>query len=150
MDVKLLDRETRAAAGNIELDMLLPEGEQDTNERGIVVLAKMGEMQTLIMGDAGREAETALLESRAVPDVDILVVGHHGSRSASGPVFLRAARAETAVISVGYNTYGHPAEDVLERLAYYCDEILRTDEQGNVVIDLGGEDLGKDGGSQTE
>ena len=143
--VRLLSGPSRAVAGGIELDMLLPRGESDTNERGIVVLAGMGDVRTLIMGDAGREAEMALLRDRAVPDVDILVVGHHGSRSASGAIFLRAARPETAVISVGYNAYGHPAEEVLERLEGYCGTVLRTDEQGNAVIRLGGKELGEAG-----
>ena len=143
--VHLIGEKTHLQAGGIGLDLLLPEGEQDTNERGIVALASMGDMRTLIMGDAGREAEMSLLAERAIPDVDILVVGHHGSRSASGPVFLRAAKAETAVASVGYNTYGHPAPDVLERLEYYCEDVLRTDEQGNVVIRVGGEELGETG-----
>ncbi len=143
--VRLIDEQTHLQAGGIGLDLLLPEGERDTNERGIVALASMGDMRTLIMGDAGQEAEMSLLAERAVPDVDILVVGHHGSRSASGPVFLRAANAETAVVSVGYNTYGHPAPNVLERLGYYCDTVLRTDEQGNVVVRLGGEELGETG-----
>ena len=143
--VRLIDEQTHLQAGGIGLDLLLPEGERDTNERGIVALASMGGMRTLIMGDAGQEAEMSLLAERAVPDVDILVVGHHGSRSASGPVFLRAANAETAVVSVGYNTYGHPAPNVLERLGYYCDTVLRTDEQGNVVVRLGGEELGETG-----
>lgn len=143
--VQLVSEATHAAVGGIEMDLLLPEGETDMNERGIVALARMGDIQTLVMGDAGKEAELALLGAWAVPDVDILVVGHHGSNSASSPSFLRAAAPETAVISVGYNTYGHPTEAVLGRLDTYCGQVLRTDEQGNVVIELGGEDLGEDG-----
>ncbi len=143
--VRLVSEATHATVGGIELDLLLPEGEGGSNERGIVALARMGDTRTLVMGDAGKEAELALLRDWAVPDVDILVVGHHGSNSASSPSFLRAAEPETAVISVGYNTYGHPSEAVLDRLDTYCDRTLRTDEQGNVVIGLGGKDLGEDG-----
>ena len=143
--VALLAEDTRAVAGGVEMDLLLPEDQGDTNERGVVVLAKVGDMRTLVMGDAGREAEMALLKEWAVPDVDMLVVGHHGSNSATGASFLRAAQPETAVISVGYNAYGHPTEAVLERLHTYCDAVLRTDWQGNVVIRSGGKDLGEDG-----
>ena len=143
--VTLLSEETSVSVGGMGFDLLLPMGESDMNERGIVVLARMGQMQTLVMGDAGREAESALLEAWAVPDVDILVAGHHGSRSASSPLFLLAAQPETAVVSVGYNPYGLPAPDVMERLGYYCDTVARTDQQGNVVIDLGGESLGETG-----
>ncbi len=143
--VTLLEEDTHASVGGIELDLLLPEGEGGSNERGIVALAGMGDTQTLVMGDAGREAELALMGAWAVPDVDVLVVGHHGSNSASSPSFLRAANAQTAVISVGYNSYGHPTQEVLDRLDTYCDTVLRTDTQGNVVIRLGGKDFGEDG-----
>ena len=137
--VTLLTEEKHVSVGGIELELLLPMGESGMNERGIVVLATMGEKQVLIMGDAGREAESALLEAWAVPDVDVLVAGHHGSRSGSSPLFLLAAQPETAVVSVGYNAYGLPAPDVMDRLDTYCDTVLRTDEQGNVVIQLGEE-----------
>ncbi len=143
--VTLLEEQSHVSVGGMELDLLLPMGESDMNERGIVVLARMGQKQTLVMGDAGREAEMELLRDWAVPDVDILVAGHHGSRSASGPLFLLAAQPETAVVSVGYNSYGQPAPEVMERLETYCDTVLRTDEQGNVVIDLEENDDGKTG-----
>lgn len=136
---------TRATVGGIGLDLLLPEGQDGANERGIVALARMGESKTLVMGDAGREAELALLRDWAVPDVDILVVGHHGSNSATSPSFLRAADPETAVISVGYNSYGHPTEEVLARLDTYCDTVLRTDTRGNVALRVEGEEHGEDG-----
>ncbi len=143
--VTLLGQEEHVSVGGMELDLMLPMGESDMNERGIVALAQMGQKQVLIMGDAGREAEMALLEDWAVPDVDILVAGHHGSRSGSSPLFLLAAQPETAVVSVGYNPYGLPAPNVMDRLETYCDTVLRTDEQGTVVIDLGEDDDGETG-----
>ena len=131
--------------GQIGLDLLLPEGEGGTNERGVVVLTEQTGGRALVMGDAGREAESALLAARQVPDVDVLLVGHHGSNTSTTPSFLRAADPETAIISVGYNTYGHPTEKVLARLAEYCDEVLRTDRLGDVTVRLGGEALGENG-----
>ncbi|MCD7845081.1 MAG: DNA internalization-related competence protein ComEC/Rec2 [Oscillospiraceae bacterium] len=125
-----------AQVGNMTLTMYLPQAGSDENERGIVVLAEVGGGSALIMGDAGEDAELALLEQGAVPDVDVLVVGHHGSKTASSPLFLRAAQAETAVISVGYNSYNLPAEEILERLAAYCPVVLRTDQAGNVAVTL--------------
>ena len=134
-DVLLLEKEITASVGNMELSLLLPQPESgDRNERGTVVLAKLMGQKILIMGDAGEDAERVLLLNRLIPDVDVLIVGHHGSRTASGPLFLRAAQAETAIISVGYNNYGHPTEETLGRLSQYCGTVLRTDLDGTVTI----------------
>ncbi len=129
-----------AQVGDMTLTMYLPQAGSDENERGIVVLAEAGSGSALIMGDAGEDAELALLEQGAVPDVDVLVVGHHGSKTASNPLFLRAVQAETAVISVGYNSYDLPAEEILDRLSAYCPAVLRTDEAGSVTIAMTEED----------
>ena len=126
----------RMDIGGISLDLLLPDAGDEENERGIVALAHMLGTDTLIMGDAGIDAERALMMDRAVPDVDILVAGHHGSRTASGAMFLRAARPETALISVGYNSFGQPAEETLERLETYGAALRRTDLEGTVTIKL--------------
>lgn len=133
--VLLLDEETEARVGEIELTLLLPSAAGDENDRGIVALARLADETVLMMGDAGTSGETALLQRGAVPDVDVLVVGHHGSKTASGTLFLRTAQAETAVISVGStNPYGHPADETITRLEAAGSEILRTDEDGNITI----------------
>jgi competence protein ComEC len=62
----------------------------------------------------------------------ILKVGHHGSRSSTGPDFLRAVQPEIAVIQVGENRYGHPTEDVLATLAGRL--VLRNDVQGRIHV----------------
>jgi competence protein ComEC len=55
-------------------------------------------------------------------------------------LFLKAAQAETAVISVGRNNYGLPDEEILERLDTYCQQVLRTDQQGTITVTMQGED----------
>ena len=133
--VLFLSEETELRAGGAKLELLLPSAGSDENERGIVALAELADMKALLMGDAGQGAENALIERGVVPDVDVLVVGHHGSKGATGPLFLRAADPETAVISVGAsNPYGHPAEETVERLEDYGAELLCTDECGNITI----------------
>ena len=122
--------------GGVSLDLLLPDAGDEENERGVVALAHMLGSDVFLMGDAGLEAERALLADRTVPDVDILVAGHHGSKTASGAMFLRAARPETAIISVGYNSFGQPAEETLERLETYGAALHRTDLEGTVTIKL--------------
>ncbi len=120
--------------GNISLSMYLPRAGTNENERGIVISADIGAKTALIMGDAGTEAETELLSAGVLPDADILIVGHHGSKSASGALFLRAVQAETAIVSVGDNSYGLPREDILMRLEEYGALVRRTDEEGTITI----------------
>ena len=60
------------------------------------------------------------------------MAGHHGSKSSTSEALLLAAEPEWAVISVGYNSYGHPAAETLERLAAAGCDIYRTDWSGTV------------------
>ena len=67
------------------------------------------------------------------------MVGHHGSRHSTSAAFLEAVSPETAIISCGYNTYGHPADETLQRLAQAGVEVYRTDQQGTVTVTVSGE-----------
>ncbi len=78
---------------------------------------------------------------RALICLGAAVAGHHGSAGASGILFLQAVKAETAIVSVGRNSYGLPAEEALERLNAYCPVLLRTDEAGNITIEEKAEDI---------
>ena len=70
-----------------------------------------------------------------LPDCELLIVGHHGSDTATDTAFLDAIRAEQAVISVGRNnSYGHPTRQVLARLQSREMEIYRTDLNGTVEV----------------
>ena len=135
-EVIYIAEELTAHVGAMDLTLMLPMSDGDENESGIVVLSSFSGQKALIMGDAGEDAEMALIARGVVPDVDVLVAGHHGSKTSSNILFLRAARAETALISVGYNSYGHPDAEVLEHLALYAENIYRTDEDGTVTIQM--------------
>ena len=125
------------AAGDIGLALYQPQAGTEENERGIVALADLDGRTALIMGDAGQSCELAMVERGLVPDVDVLVAGHHGSKTASSPIFLLAARPETAAISAGRgNSFGLPAEDVVERLTDYGAAVRRTDVEGTLRIDM--------------
>ena len=135
-DVLFLSEDGELVLGGLTLDLLLPQAGTDDNERGIAAYAAFPGRTALIMGDAGTAAELSLLASGLASDTNVLVVGHHGSKTASGAMFLKALQPDTAVISVGYNSYGQPADEVLDRLARYCGEVLRTDEDGTVTISM--------------
>ena len=80
--------------------------------------------------------ERALLAAHDLPDIEVLVAGHHGSASSTSEELLEALTPEAAVISVGDNSYGHPAEDALRRLRLADVDICRTDKQGTVHLSV--------------
>ena len=88
----------------------------------------------LVTGDANSESEEQLIFRHHIPDIDLLVAGHHGSIYSSGADFLKKISPEYAVVSTGFNTYGHPAPEALERLEHAGCRIYRTDKDGNVCF----------------
>jgi competence protein ComEC len=69
--------------------------------------------------------------------VDILKVSHHGSAEGSSEELLAVTRPKLAIVSVGKNNkFGHPSKEVIERLKKYKVEIKRTDELGDIVVEL--------------
>ncbi len=113
-----------------------PEWGQDVNEDSVVLLVEYGGFQALFAGDAGFPAE-AELRGR-VGSVDLLKVGHHGSRGSTGDEWLDSLRARVAVISVGRNDYGHPAPEALARLKAHRVLVLRTDLDGTISVTTDG------------
>jgi competence protein ComEC len=109
-----------------------PEWGEDVNEDSLVLLVEYGDFQVLFTGDAGFAAE-AVLRSTLRP-VDLLKVGHHGSRGSTGGELLDSLRPLAAVISVGRNDYGHPAPETLERLQRRRVPVLRTDHDGTISV----------------
>lgn len=109
----------------------------DLNERSIVLSLLEDKKQILLMGDAGDQAEKQLIAEGDLPKVDVLKVGHHGSKYASTEDFLQTIQPKLAVISVGAkNRYGHPTAETLARLSEVGARIRRTDQEGEIVIDL--------------
>jgi len=132
-DIIYVTQETGLSFGSLELTLYPPVGYGDENERGLTILTS-GDISALITGDMNSSGERSLLRSAAVPDIDVLVVGHHGSKYSTSEELLKAVTPEIAVISVGYNSYGHPAAETLERLERFHIMVFRTDEMGNVTV----------------
>jgi competence protein ComEC len=105
---------------------------EDVNEDSLVLLVEYGDFQALFTGDAGFPAE-AVLRSTLRP-VDLLKVGHHGSRGSTGGELLDSLRPVAAVISVGRNEYGHPSPETLARLERHRVPVLRTDQDGTISV----------------
>jgi competence protein ComEC len=109
---------------------------EDVNEDSVVLLVRYGGFEALFTGDAGFAAEAVL--RRKVRSVDLLKVGHHGSRGSTGEELLDSLRPLAAVISVGRNDYGHPAPETLARLSSRRVPVLRTDHDGTVSVTTDG------------
>lgn len=126
--------------GASTLHIYPPLGEEGANELGLSVLCSLGNFDVLITGDMDAETEAKLVGTYAFPDIEVLVVGHHGSKYSTGTTLLEAVTPEVGVISVGDNSYGHPTEETLLRLADAGMTVYRTDLQGNILITVDRED----------
>ena len=82
------------------------------------------------------ERDAALLEARDLPDIEYLAAGHHGSKTSTSAELLDALKPETVCISVGSNSYGHPARETLRRLGERGCAVCRTDLHGNIHLSL--------------
>lgn len=107
---------------------------EDVNERSVVLEVEWEGYKILLTGDSGDQTEKSLIEAGMLQNVDVVKVGHHGSKFSSSQEFLEMLNPEVAVVSVGKNSYGHPTSETLGRLKNVGAEIRRTDEEGDVVI----------------
>jgi competence protein ComEC len=133
--VRIVGAGARWKAGQDLFQIISPlEKLEDKNEGSIVLFASFGGKRWLFTGDIGESGETELIKQFSRMDVDVLKVGHHGSKTSSSEVFLDSIQPETAVISAGEgNRYGHPHAEVVERLANRKVKLYRTDTQGAVI-----------------
>ena len=111
----------------------------DSNDASIVLRVVYKEVSFLFTGDISSSVESDILNQNLDVDVDILKVAHHGSGYSTSNAFLDAVTPSVSVISVGgSNTYGHPAEETLDRLRNHGSIIYRTDQHGTVTITTNG------------
>lgn len=132
--VTLIYQDYEIPLGTGKLTLLEPGKSKNDNENSMCVLFESAECVILITGDRSRTGERALLEQYQLPPVDVLIAGHHGSKNATSYELLEAVQPQIVIISVGENSYGHPAQEVLNRLAEYNCTVYRTDLQGSVLL----------------
>ena len=127
---------------DLNIEILSPILEYDEmNNNSIVLKLTYNDISFLFTGDAEEMAEYDILNSGYNISSDVLKVGHHGSDTSTSDKFLDAVNPTYSVISVGKNSYGHPAEIVLNRLDKYSSEIFRTDQNGTIVFSTNGKEL---------
>jgi competence protein ComEC len=109
------------------------------NNHSVSLRMVLGNVSFIFTGDAERRAELEMIQHNISSDV--LYVGHHGSNTSTVQEFLDAISPSIAVISVGRNNYGHPSDEVLDRLHDADVRVYRTDHHGNIVIVTDGANL---------
>lgn len=120
---------------NADITIYASEDTQDANESSLCVLFQPEDCDILITGDRSFAGEMALMEHADLPDLEILVAGHHGSRTSTSWELLNTTRPEIVIISVGEdNRYGHPTWETLERLKLFGCGVYRTDLEGTIIF----------------
>ncbi len=105
------------------------------NDNSNIIYTKFNYYKFLLMGDASIEVEEDLLEKYNLKNIDVLKVGHHGSKTSSSQKFINKINPQYAIISVGENNrYGHPNQEVLENLKKT--KIYRTDQKGTIMFKI--------------
>lgn len=127
------DETLSVGAGSLEIYAPLTEGK--SNESGLAVVNTVHDFDVLVTGDMDKATEKKLLKAKRLPDIEVLVAGHHGSSYSTGKELLDATTPEAAVISVGEeNSYGHPGQATLDRLKERNIAVYRTDLEGTITI----------------
>ena len=105
------------------------------NDNSNVIYTELNGYKFMFMGDAGVEKEKDILNKYKISNVDVLKVGHHGSKTSSSKTFINEINPKYSVISVGKNNrYGHPNKEVLNNLEQ--SKIYRTDQDGSIMFKI--------------
>ncbi len=130
----VIDSELEIAFGEARILLYPAKNSISGNDSSASVLFQRGKCDTLLTGDLSSSAERQLLQDYDLPDLEVLVVGHHGSKHSTCTELLQATAPDVAIISVGAdNSYGHPTGEVLERLNTAGCAVFRTDLHGTIT-----------------
>ena len=105
------------------------------NDNSNVIYTELNGYKFMFMGDASTTTEKEILDNYNLADIDVLKVGHHGSKTSSSKEFIDEINPRYSTISVGkYNRYGHPNKEVLNNLE--GSKIYRTDKDGSIMFKI--------------
>lgn len=133
----VLAADDKIKSKDFEFDILSPSSDlsANVNEFGLVELLNINGIKSLFTADIGAKTEKYLANKYNL-DVDILKVSHHGSKYSSDADFLKRVTPSISVIEVGKNSYGHPTQEVLNRLSEISSQIFRTDLNGLIKVEI--------------
>ena len=125
---------------NNKLYFLQTKEYDNENDNSNVIYSELNVYKFMLMGDAGIDKEKDILDKYNLSNVDVLKVGHHGSKTSSSKEFINVINPKYSIISVGKNNrYGHPNKEVLENLEN--SKIYRTDEDGSIMFKIKNNEL---------
>ena len=120
---------------NNKLYFLQTKEYDNENDNSNVIYTKMNGYKFMFMADAGIEKEKDILGEYDISDIDVLKVGHYGSKTSSSRTFIDEINPKYSIISVGKNNrYGHPNKEVLNNLEN--SKIYRTDQDGSIMFKI--------------
>ena len=120
---------------NTKLYFLQTKEYNNENDNSNVIYIELNGYKFMFMGDAGVDKETDILNKYNISNIDVLKVGHHGSKTSSSEDFINKISPKYSIISVGKNNrYGHPNKEVLNVLK--DSKIYRTDQDGSIMFKI--------------
>ena len=120
---------------NNKLYFLQTKEYDNENDNSNVIYSELNVYKFMFMGDASVTTEKEIMNKYNLPDIDVLKVGHHGSKTSSSKGFINVINPKYSIISVGKNNrYGHPNKEVLENLSK--SKIYRTDQDGSIMFKI--------------
>lgn len=134
--VKVLRQDDKFQIGNIYF-LSLNHDLEDENDSSIVLFAKSKNKKLLLTGDASKKTEKEIMKEYDIGQVDILKLGHHGSKTSSGEDFIKEVNPKLALISAGKdNKFNHPNKETIDTLKKYKIKYLITYKEGCIKINL--------------
>ena len=125
---------------NNKLYFLQTKEYDNENDNSNVIYSELNVYKFMFMGDASVTTEKEIMNKYNLPDIDVLKVGHHGSKTSSSKEFINVINPKYSIISVGKNNrYGHPNKEVLENLEN--SKIYRTDLDGSIMFKIKNNEL---------
>lgn len=149
VNLSLISRGDTVQDGRLKILCLNPDSNyaygEDVNSYSEVMLVSIGQFDMLFTGDATVDSEAMYLQYAEndgidLRNIDVLKVAHHGSNTSSSEMLLTTLNPKVAIISCGRNnSYGHPHQEIVDRLYDCGSRILRTDREGAITINIKGE-----------
>ena len=120
---------------NNKLYFLQTKEYDNENDTSNVIYSKLDGYKFMFMGDAEAKKEKGILDKYNLRDIDVLKVGHHGSKTSSSKSFINEINPKNSIISVGKNNrYGHPNKEALNNLE--DSKVYRTDTDGSIMFKI--------------
>ena len=133
--IKYYQNVEKIPISNNIITILNTEEYDNENDNSNVIYIELNNYKFMFMGDAGVDKEKDILERHNISNIDVLKVGHHGSKTSSSKSFINKINPKYSIISVGKNNrYGHPNKEVLNNLDH--SKIYRTDEDGSIMFKI--------------